>query len=73
MRGWQLDADLVTLSACETGRAARWPCSPGTEIERLLARLEGVSEQEALDQVYRRRTLHLCGPCFRRWIENPTG
>jgi hypothetical protein len=43
------------------------------EIERLLARLEGVSEQEALAQVYRRRVLHLCGPCFRRWIENPTG
>jgi hypothetical protein len=43
------------------------------EIERLLARVEGVSGQEALDQVYRRRVLHLCGPCFRRWIENPTG
>ena len=43
------------------------------EIERLLARLEGVSEQEALDQVYRRRTLHLCGHCFCGWIENPTG
>ena len=43
------------------------------EIERLLARLEGVSEQAALDQVYQRRTLHLCGPCFRHWIENPTG
>jgi hypothetical protein len=43
------------------------------QIERLLAQLESVSEQEALDQVYRRRTLHLCGPCFRRWIENPTG
>jgi hypothetical protein len=43
------------------------------QIERLLARLEGVSEQEALDQVYQRRMLHLCGPCFRRWIENPTG
>jgi hypothetical protein len=38
-----------------------------------LARLEGISEQEALDQFYRRRTLHLCIPCFRRWIENPTG
>jgi hypothetical protein len=43
------------------------------QIERLLARLESVSEQEALDQVYRRRMLYLCGPCFRRWIEDPTG
>ena len=42
-------------------------------IERLLAQLEGVSEQEALDQVYRRLAFYLCGPCFRRWIENPTG
>lgn len=43
------------------------------QIERLLARLEGVSEQEALDQVYRRLAFCLCGPCFRRWIDNPTG
>ena len=42
-------------------------------IVQLLAQLEGVSEQEALDQVYRRQTLFLCGPCCRRWIENPTG
>src|SRR5207248_4186208 len=43
------------------------------QIERLLAQLEGVSEQEALDQVYRRLAFFLCGPCFRLWIENPTG
>jgi hypothetical protein len=42
-------------------------------IERLLAQLEGVSEQEALEQVYRRRAFYLCGPCCRRWIQNPTG
>ena len=42
-------------------------------IERLLAQLEGVSEQEALDQVYRRVAFYLCGPCFRRWIDKPTG
>ena len=43
------------------------------EIARLLARLEGISSQEALDQVYRHLTLYLCGPCYRVWIENPTG
>jgi hypothetical protein len=43
------------------------------QIERLLAQLEGLSEQEALAQVYQRRTLHLCAACFRRWIDNPTG
>jgi hypothetical protein len=43
------------------------------EIERILAQLEGLSEEEALAQVYRRLTLYLCGPCYRGWIENPTG
>jgi hypothetical protein len=43
------------------------------QIEALLARLEGLSEEEAMSQVYRRLTFHLCGPCYRRWIEDPTG
>jgi hypothetical protein len=42
------------------------------QIEALLARLAGVSEEEAMSQVYRRLTFHLCGPCYRRWIEDPT-
>jgi hypothetical protein len=41
------------------------------QIEEILANLEGLSEQEALDQVYRRLVLHLCNRCFRHWIENP--
>jgi hypothetical protein len=45
----------------------------GQEIDELLARLEGLSEREAMDQVYRRLTLYLCTPCYRQWIENPTG
>jgi hypothetical protein len=43
------------------------------QIRHLLAQLEHLSEQEALDQVYRRLTLYLCVPCYRRWIEDPTG
>jgi hypothetical protein len=43
------------------------------EIERLIARMAGVSQQEALDQVCRRLILYLCGPCYRVWIEDPTG
>jgi hypothetical protein len=43
------------------------------QIQALLAQLAGLSEEEALAQVYRRRTFHLCGPCYRRWIEDPTG
>jgi hypothetical protein len=41
------------------------------KIERLLAQLQDVSEQEALAQVYLRRRLFLCGPCCRSWIEHP--
>ena len=41
------------------------------EIERLVRRLSDFSEQELMDQVYRRLTLYLCGPCYRQWIENP--
>jgi hypothetical protein len=41
------------------------------EIERLLDQMRGLSEQELVDQVYRRLLLHLCGPCYRQWIEDP--
>ena len=44
-----------------------------TEIDRLLAQLGDLSEQEAMDQVYRRMTIYLCGPCYRQWIEKPAG
>jgi hypothetical protein len=42
-------------------------------IEQLIRQMGDLSAQEALDQVYRRVVIHLCGPCFREWIENPTG
>lgn len=42
-------------------------------IESLLEQMRDLSEQEAMDQVYRRLTLYLCLPCYRQWIENPTG
>ncbi len=43
------------------------------EIERLVEQLRHVSPQEAMDQVYRRLTIYLCGSCYQRWIENPAG
>ena len=43
------------------------------EIEALLARLEGLTEQELLDQVYRRLNLILCCRCYALWIEDPVG
>jgi hypothetical protein len=43
------------------------------EIKRVLAQMQDVSGQEALNQVYRRLTIYLCVPCYLQWIENPTG
>ena len=49
------------------------PAAIRRKIEHLLAQMANLSEQEALDQVYRRLEFHLCGPCYHVWIENPTG
>lgn len=43
------------------------------EFSRLLEEMKGMSETELMDQVYRRLTIHLCGGCYRSWIENPAG
>jgi hypothetical protein len=43
------------------------------EIQRAIDELRGLSETEIMDQVYRKMTLHLCGRCYRQWIEDPTG
>ncbi len=43
------------------------------EFNRLLDQMRNMSERELMDQVYRRLTMHLCGSCYRRWIENPAG
>lgn len=42
-------------------------------IAPLLEAMDDRSAQELLDQVYRRLVIHLCGPCYRKWIEDPTG
>ena len=38
-----------------------------------VAELEGFSESELMDQVRRKMVLHLCPPCYRKWIEDPVG
>ena len=43
------------------------------DLDDLFWQVLGLSEQEALDQVYRRLTIFLCGPCYARWIEDPAG
>jgi hypothetical protein len=42
-------------------------------IEQLLSRLENLSEQELMDQIWRRLSFHLCLGCYRQWIDAPTG
>ena len=41
------------------------------EISRLIDEMHDLSERELLDQVHRRMIVHLCGPCYREWIDNP--
>ena len=43
------------------------------EWERLLDQMRDMSEQELMDQVYRRMTLQLCAACYRGWIDAPLG
>ena len=43
------------------------------EIERTLEQIDRIPEQELMDQVHRRLTMHLCAACFKPWIENPAG
>ena len=43
----------------------------GSEIERLIRRMKGMSEQQLERQVFRQKAIYLCVPCFNRWIENP--
>jgi hypothetical protein len=43
------------------------------ELAEIAAQLEDLSAREAMDQVFRRLTIFLCGQCYRHWIENPTG
>jgi len=44
---------------------------PRLEIERLIDQMRDLSQQELLDQVYRRLVLYLCRPCYQQWIEDP--
>ena len=47
------------------------PQDIGAEIDKLIEKMSGMSEQELMDQVHRRMTIHLCQPCYERWIDNP--
>jgi hypothetical protein len=70
---YQITIEAVTDPHAPTLGAAESPEAIRRRIEELLARMEGRSEQELLDQVWRRLTFHLCLSCYCQWIEAPTG
>lgn len=41
------------------------------EIARILERMKDVTEQEAMDQVYRVFKFDLCPPCQKRYLKKP--
>ena len=43
------------------------------DIDALIEQMRDLSEQELMDQVYRRVVVLLCRPCYEPWIEDPTG
>ena len=44
-----------------------------TEMQNIADDLANISPQEAMDSVYRQLQFFLCRPCYKIWIENPTG
>lgn len=42
-----------------------------TDINELIKQMSDLSEQELMDQVYRRLVLLICRPCYELWIEDP--
>ena len=43
------------------------------EIQRLIDEASRQSERELREQVHAEFEITLCAPCYRAWIENPTG
>ena len=52
--------------------AADKPQRPGS-VEAFVVGISPFLDDGVKDQVYRSLTFYLCGPCYREWIENPTG
>lgn len=46
---------------------------PGEQIDRLISEMQHMSEQELMDQIHQRLTIHLCRACYTVWIEEPAG
>ncbi len=64
----------VTITAMLDPTPGELPRSrdPKAEMRAIIRELEGSSEQELMDDIARGMTIHLCRPCYREWIEDPT-
>ncbi len=69
----RIEAFADPTPPCLDESIAMSPAEIDEEIERLLAAMKDMSEQELQDQVYRRLIIHLCGRCYKLWIEDPAG
>jgi hypothetical protein len=70
---FQVTIDAVADPTPPTVATDDSPAELRRQIEQLLGQMQNVSAREALDQVHRRLVIHLCGPCYQLWIENPAG
>ena len=43
------------------------------EMAELIRKMDGISEAEAMDQVFRKFRFDLCTPCHRAYLKNPLG
>ena len=43
------------------------------EWGKVIQQLESISQVDAMNQVYCKRRILLCSPCFQAWIDNPAG
>ena len=43
------------------------------ETNNLIEQMKDMTERELMEQVYVRMAIHLCGRCYKQWIENPAG
>ena len=43
------------------------------EWGKVIEQMESIPQVDAMNQVYCKRRILLCSPCFQIWIENPSG
>lgn len=70
---FQINIEAVADPAPPIVRPEEMEGNLESQIAELIAQMRDLPEQEIMDQVYRRFTIHLCQTCYGPWIENPAG